>query len=91
MMTKLTPEEQEIVTYIEQQHPPSIANIDSEKARFMKVAQQQINKKKAISIRLVDSDIERMKAKSIEQGIPYQTIISTLVHQYVTGKIQITL
>jgi predicted DNA binding CopG/RHH family protein len=90
-MTKLTPEEAVLVDYIEQQHPPSIANIDSEKARFMKVAQQQINKKKAISIRLVDTDIERMKAKSIEQGIPYQTIISTLVHQYVTGKIQITL
>lgn len=90
-MTKLTTEEQEIVTYIEQQQPSSINMLENEKKRFMQMAQHQINKKKAISIRLADTDIERMKAKSIEQGIPYQTLISTLVHQYVTGKIQLVL
>lgn len=90
-MTKLTPEEEALISYIEEQHPNSINNLAAEKQRFQQMAQQQINKKKAISIRLVDSDIERMKAKSIEQGIPYQTIISTLVHQYVTGKIQLIL
>lgn len=90
-MTKLTAEEQEIVTYIEQQQPSSINMLENEKKRFMQMAQQQVNKKKAISIRLADTDIERMKAKSIEQGIPYQTLISTLVHHYVTGKIQLVL
>ena len=90
-MAKLTTEEQEIVTYIEQQQPSSINMLENEKKRFMQMAQHQINKKKAISIRLADTDIERMKAKSIEQGIPYQTLISTLVHQYVTGKIQLVL
>jgi predicted DNA binding CopG/RHH family protein len=90
-MAKLTAEEEALLSYIEEEQPNSISNIADEKHRFQQMAQQQINKKKAISIRLVDSDIERMKAKSIEQGIPYQTIISTLVHQYVTGKIQLVL
>jgi predicted DNA binding CopG/RHH family protein len=48
-----------------------------------------MNKKKAISIRLLASDLERIKAKSLSQGLPYQTLISALVHQYAIGKIKL--
>ena len=48
-----------------------------------------MNKKKAVSIRLLESDIERIKAKSVSQGMPYQTLISSLIHQYANGKIKL--
>jgi predicted DNA binding CopG/RHH family protein len=48
-----------------------------------------MSKKKAISIRLLESDIERIKAKSLSQGLPYQTLISSLIHQYANGKIKL--
>ncbi|MEQ1485646.1 hypothetical protein [Methyloglobulus sp.] len=48
-----------------------------------------MNKKKAISIRLLESDLERIKAKSLSQGLPYQTLISALAHQYAVGKIKL--
>ena len=47
-----------------------------------------MSKKKAVSIRLLESDIGRIKAKSLSQGLPYQTLISSLIHQYATDKIK---
>ena len=46
-------------------------------------------KKKAISIRLLESDIARIKAKSVSQGMPYQTLIGSLIHQYAIGKVKL--
>ena len=48
-----------------------------------------MSKKKAINIRLLESDIERIKAKSLSQGLPYQTLIGSLIHQYANDKIKL--
>jgi len=48
-------------------------------------------RKKPVSIRLSERDLMLLKRKSLETGIPYQTLISTLVRQYVEGKIKIEL
>ncbi|MEE9905797.1 MAG: hypothetical protein K4305_10310 [Chlorobium sp.] len=42
--------------------------------------------KKRINIRISESDLNRLKAKSLEEGIPYQTLVSSLIHRYVSGK-----
>jgi predicted DNA binding CopG/RHH family protein len=46
-------------------------------------------KKKAISIRLLESDIEALKAKALAQGMPYQMLLSSIAHQYASGKIEL--
>ena len=46
-------------------------------------------KKKPVSIRLSERDLMLLKRKSLETGIPYQTLIATLVRQYVEGKIKL--
>ena len=45
-------------------------------------------KKKAINIRLPESDIYALKQKSLESGLSYQNIIQSLVHQYIQGRIK---
>ena len=45
------------------------------------------NKTKNINIRISAYDIEKVKQKSAEEGIPYQTLISSVIHRYVTGKL----
>lgn len=47
--------------------------------------------RKQINIRLNPSDVLALKEKSSKLGMPYQTLINTLIHQYVTGKITLTL
>ena len=45
------------------------------------------NKTKNINIRISAFDIEKVKQKSAEEGIPYQTLISSIIHKYITGKL----
>jgi predicted DNA binding CopG/RHH family protein len=89
MTIKLSAEERTIIDYIESGRAISITDVDNEKHRYAQIAVAQMNKKKAISIRLLESDLERIKAKSLSQGLPYQTLISALVHQYAIGKIKL--
>ena len=44
-------------------------------------------KNRNINIRISAHDIERIKQKSAEEGIPYQTLISSVIHKYITGKL----
>ena len=92
MTIKLTAEENaivEYVEYVESVNAQSVDDVESEINRYAQIAHAQINKKKAISIRLLESDIERIKAKSVSQGMPYQTLIGALLHQYANGKIKL--
>jgi len=45
------------------------------------------NKTKNINIRISTYDIEKVKQLSTEEGIPYQTLISSVIHKYITGKL----
>jgi len=38
-------------------------------------------------IRISAYDIEKVKQRSAEEGIPYQTLISSIIHKYITGKL----
>ncbi|MDD5114455.1 MAG: antitoxin [Methylobacter sp.] len=89
MTAKLSAEEKEIIEYVEVNEASSIDDVENEKNRYKQIAITQMSKKKAISIRLLESDIERIKAKSFSQGLPYQTLISSLIHQYANGKIKL--
>ena len=91
MQTKLTEEEQEIIEYIESGEAKSVKNLKEEISRYTQMAKEQTSKKKAISIRLSESDLYLLKKKALATGISYQNIIQSLVHQYTHDKIQASL
>lgn len=41
--------------------------------------------KKQISTQLAERDLVRLKAKALERGMPYQSLLASIVHQYVEG------
>ena len=41
--------------------------------------------KKVITLRLIEKDIKALKAKASEEGLPYQTMITSIIHKYLTG------
>jgi len=57
--------------------------------KLLKKGAEAFEKKKAISLRVSQRDLKLLKRKSLETGIPYQTIISSLIRQYVEGKIKL--
>jgi predicted DNA binding CopG/RHH family protein len=57
-----------------------------EKARFRKIAANTLQRK-SINIRVFESDIEKIKSIASNEGIPYQTLITSILHKVATGKI----
>ena len=46
---------------------------------------REMRKNKAISIRISEKDLEALRAKAVEQGMPYQTLITSVLHRYIHG------
>ena len=57
-----------------------------EKTRFEKIAANTL-KRKSINIRVFESDIEKIKSIASNEGIPYQTFITSILHKVATGKV----
>lgn len=88
---KLTREEREIEKAIEAGKYEEIDNVEELKKVYRIYAKNTLSKLKNINIRLSTRDIEKLKTKAAESGMPYQTLAATLIHQYSNGKIKVTL
>ena len=61
-----------------------------EKKQFEEYARNSLMKQKRINIRMSERDLKKIQAKAIEEGIPYQSLISMLIHKYNEGKVLIS-
>ncbi len=61
------------------------------RAQAVKEWQQAVRntlRKKPITVRVQEQDIARIKAKALEQGIPYQTLVASILHRYAKGTLK---
>jgi predicted DNA binding CopG/RHH family protein len=61
-----------------------------EKKQLEEYARNSLMKQKRINIRMSERDLKKIQAKAIEEGIPYQSLISMLIHKYNEGKVSIS-
>lgn len=54
---------------------------------YREAARQTLLKDQRINIRLTRGDLFRIKAIAVEEGMPYQTLIASVLHKYVTGRL----
>ncbi len=66
---------------------PDMAN---ELKTYQNNARTFLNKNKKINIRISEWDYNKMKARAAEEGLPYQTLLSSVIHKYLTGQIKTT-
>ena len=60
---------------------------EKEKKVVLNAARNTLKKVKRINLRLTEKDYQQIQIKAIEEGIPYQTLISSLVHKYLNGSL----
>lgn len=60
-----------------------------ERKQYEEYARYSLNKQKRINIRMNERDLRKIRAKAIEEGIPYQSLIAMLIHKYNEGKVSI--
>jgi predicted DNA binding CopG/RHH family protein len=83
-------EEAELIHSIEETDDWQPITKDNELAKWdlKTAAKNTLTKNERINVRLTSNDLEGIKLKAARQGIPYQTLISSLIHRYVSGDIQ---
>ena len=47
----------------------------------------RVRKSHTVNIRIAESVLEQLKRRSLEEGLPYQTLISSILHKYVTNRL----
>lgn len=86
---ELTKEEKQIAEALSRSEYKSAKNLKSRKSTLRKMAVNTLNKNKNINIRLSESDLLRLKRIAAEKGLPYQSLVSSILHQYASEKIEI--
>ena len=82
-----TKDELEIVDYIEESTPEPVPDAASKIDRIKSAVNRKYTKRKAINIKVLESDLEKLKAKALQEGMPYQTLLNSILHKYVTGQL----
>ena len=65
----------------------SIPNLKEEIKRSKTYAKATITKDQRMNIRMAKKDIDALKIKAIEEGIPYQTLVSSIIHKFLSGRL----
>jgi len=81
---KLSNEEQEILKDFEAGEFQSVLS-DERRKSLQEMAKQTVKKDKRINIRISSRDLESLQRRALAEGIPYQTLVSSVLHKYVSG------
>jgi predicted DNA binding CopG/RHH family protein len=82
---KLDKEEQEILDAYDKGQLKLSSPSKKERDKIQCMAKQTFRKDRRVTIRLYDHDLKGVQKKAMEKGMPYQTLISAMIHQYVEG------
>ncbi len=81
---KLSKEEEEILKDFEAGEFKSVLT-PRRKKKLQAAAEEMFKKDKRINIRISSRDLESLQRRALEEGIPYQTLVSSVLHKYVSG------
>ena len=85
---KLDEEEVKILQDFERGELTSINNFKEAKRQLEEAAHNFLQKDRRINIRISSRDLETLQKKAVKEGMPYQTLISSTLHKFVTGKLK---
>jgi predicted DNA binding CopG/RHH family protein len=84
----LDEQERDIRDAVEKGELVPVPDEEAEKEKLIRASRATLAKNRHISIRLSDKDLMRLRAKALELGMPYQTLIGSILHQYAEGKVK---
>lgn len=79
--------DQEILASFERGEWKNVQNQKGEIKRLREAAQATLLKNKRVNIRLSSRDLEGLQARAAEEGVPYQTLMASVLHKFVSGRL----
>ena len=90
-MKRRDPLEEAIIAAYERGQLKSIglskAQLEKQLERYRGAARATVIKDRRINIRLSSPDLMDLQARALEEGVPYQTLIASVLHKYVSGRL----
>lgn len=87
-MSRLDKEEQAILDALDAGELHQSADIEDRRARHQRYAEAMFKKDARINIRLSSKDLRGLQKKALAEGIPYQTLVASILHKYVEGRLR---
>jgi predicted DNA binding CopG/RHH family protein len=86
-MSELDQEEKEILEAFESGNIKRAKNAAETQQRHKKYAKAMLQKDARINIRLPSKDLRGLQKRALSEGIPYQTLIASILHKYIEGRL----
>jgi len=80
-------EEKKLLESLEKDGWKSTKDIEGWKNLLSKSASETLAKDQRMNIRISKRDLDGIKLRAMEEGLPYQTLVAGIIHKYVTGRL----
>ena len=84
---RLDREEADLLDSFEAGEWRTIEGWESEAKRYVEYARGTFKKDRRVNIRISSRDLEEIQKRALEEGIPYQTLMASILHKYVSGRL----
>lgn len=84
---RLNKEEKAILKSVEKGEWKSVAGVEGKIRKYQAYARATFRKDKRVNIRIAEKDLLGIQKKATEEGLPYQTLISSILHKFVSGRL----
>lgn len=81
-------DEKELLASVERGEWKASRGGKTERARYASYARATFRKDRRVNIRLSGKDLEAIQARALAEGLPYQTLISSLLNKYASGRLR---
>ena len=85
---KIDADEKELLESVERGEWKSAGGGKRERTRYSRYAKATFKKDRRLNIRLSSKDLEAIQKRALAEGLPYQTLIASLLHKYATGRLK---
>ena len=86
-MARLGNEEKGLLRSYERGEWRAVTKAPERIKRYADYARETLRKDHRINIRISHQDLEGLQVKAVQEGIPYQTLIASVLHKYVSGRL----
>ena len=87
MNDSLNSEEREILEHFERGTLRSAPDAEHEIDAARRAARHTFNKTRRVNLRMTERDFNLAHVRAREEGIPYQTLLSSVIHKYLSGRL----
>jgi predicted DNA binding CopG/RHH family protein len=89
-MSRLKKDERELLESVEAGEWRSISDRNTEITRYQEYATATFKKDRRINIRISSKDLNALQKRALREGIPYQTLVASVLHKFVSGQFRET-